>query len=68
MKLDDIFGDAVGTEAEASGIASCATGVRSSVTYFALLQLGYDDVAVFTGSFGEWSSHPDRPVTVGEVP
>jgi thiosulfate/3-mercaptopyruvate sulfurtransferase len=49
-------------------IAYCATGVRSSVTYFALLQLGYDDVSVFTGSFGEWSSDPDRPVTVGEAP
>jgi 3-mercaptopyruvate sulfurtransferase SseA len=68
MKLGDIFGDAVGTEAEASGIASCANGVRWAVTYFALQQLGYDDVAVFTGSFGEWSSHSNRPVTVGEAP
>ncbi len=49
-------------------IAYCATGVRSSVTYFALRQLGYEDVAVFTGSFVEWSSDPARPVTTGEAP
>ena len=49
-------------------ITYCATGVRSSVTYFALRQLGYEDVGVFTGSFVEWSSDPARPVTTGEKP
>lgn len=49
-------------------IAYCATGVRSSVTYFALRQLGYEDLGVFTGSFVEWSSDPARPVTTGEAP
>ncbi|CAN5854913.1 sulfurtransferase [soil metagenome] len=47
-------------------IVYCATGVRSSVTYFALLQLGYDNVAVFTGSFGEWSADPERPVETAD--
>ncbi len=49
-------------------IAYCATGVRSSVTYFTLQQLGYEDVGVFTGSFVEWSSDPTRPVAAGETP
>jgi thiosulfate/3-mercaptopyruvate sulfurtransferase len=49
-------------------IVYCSTGVRASVDYFALRQLGFEDVGVFTGSFTEWSSDPDRPVTVGEEP
>ena len=49
-------------------IAYCATGVRSSVTYFTLRQLGYDDVGVFTGSFVEWSSDPARPIATADAP
>lgn len=49
-------------------IAYCATGVRSAATYLTLRQLGYENVAVFTGSYGEWSSDPARPVTTGEAP
>jgi thiosulfate/3-mercaptopyruvate sulfurtransferase len=49
-------------------IVYCSTGVRASVDYFALRQLGFEDVGVFTGSFTEWSSDPDRPVTIGEAP
>ncbi len=43
-------------------IPYCSTGVRSAVTYFTLRQLGYEDVALFTGSFAEWSADPARPV------
>jgi len=57
-----------GVAADRRVIASCATGVRSSVTSFALRQLGRDDVGVFTGSFAEWSSDPARPLTTGAAP
>lgn len=49
-------------------IAYCTTGVRSAATYFTLLQLGYDNVSLFTGSYVEWTSDPDRPITTGEQP
>ena len=58
----------VGVSPDQRVITYCATGVRSSATYFALRQLGYEDVGVFSGSFVEWSSDPARPVTVGETP
>lgn len=48
-------------------IAYCASGVRSAVTYFTLKQLGYDDVALFTGSWIEWSADPDRPVATDDA-
>ncbi|MDP8907543.1 MAG: sulfurtransferase, partial [Chloroflexota bacterium] len=49
-------------------IPYCTTGVRSSVTFFTLHLLGYDNVSLFTGSWAEWSSHPELPVTTGNRP
>ena len=66
-ELRAMYEDA-GVTADRPVIAYCATGVRSAVTYFTLRQLGYEDVAVFTGSFAEWSSDPSRPVTAGPTP
>jgi thiosulfate/3-mercaptopyruvate sulfurtransferase len=49
-------------------IAYCSTGVRSAATYFTLLLIGYRDVSLFTGSWTEWSKHPELPVKVGSEP
>ena len=49
-------------------IPYCTTGVRSAVTYFTLGLLGYDDVALYTGSWAEWSAHPELPKTTGSAP
>ena len=65
-ELREVY-EAAGVSPDQSIITYCATGVRSSVTYFALLQLGYEDVGVFTGSFVEWSSDPSRPVTTDDA-
>lgn len=46
-------------------IPYCTTGVRSAATYFTLRLLGYENVSLFTGSFKEWSSDPDRPIETG---
>jgi thiosulfate/3-mercaptopyruvate sulfurtransferase len=40
----------------------CSTGVRSAVTFFTLRLIGYDKVKLFTGSWVEWSAHPELPV------
>lgn len=49
-------------------IPYCSTGVRSAVTYFALRLIGYPDVRLYTGSWAEWSRHPDLPKTEGDRP
>ncbi|MGH7118392.1 MAG: rhodanese-like domain-containing protein [Acetobacteraceae bacterium] len=46
----------------------CSTGVRSAVAYFTLRLLGYPDVRLYTGSWAEWSQHPDLPKTKGNRP
>jgi thiosulfate/3-mercaptopyruvate sulfurtransferase len=46
-------------------IPYCSTGVRSAVTYFTLRLIGYDKVKLFTGSWTEWSAHPDLPIEKG---
>ena len=49
-------------------IPYCSTGVRSAVTWFSLRQAGVPDVQLFSGSWAEWSRHPDLPVTTGDAP
>jgi thiosulfate/3-mercaptopyruvate sulfurtransferase len=49
-------------------IPYCSTGVRSANTFLALKAIGYPDVALFTGSWTEWSTHPNLPVTKGAQP
>lgn len=46
-------------------IPYCSTGVRSAVTYFTLTLLSYPNVSLYTGSWTEWSMHPDLPVEKG---
>lgn len=49
-------------------ITYCSTGVRSAVTYFTLRLIGYDHVKLYTGSWAEWSQHPELPKTKGSQP
>jgi thiosulfate/3-mercaptopyruvate sulfurtransferase len=59
---------AAGVTPDKTVIPYCSTGVRSAVTYFTLRLLGYPRVTLFTGSFKEWSSHPELPVATGARP
>lgn len=53
---------AAGVVPEKKIIPYCSTGVRSAVTFLTLTLIGYPDVALFSGSWAEWSAHPDLPV------
>jgi len=54
-----------GVTSDKTIIPYCSTGVRSAVTYFTLRLIGYDKVKLFTGSWAEWSAHPELPVEKG---
>jgi thiosulfate/3-mercaptopyruvate sulfurtransferase len=49
-------------------IPYCTSGVRSAVTAHTLHLLGYERVALYTGSWKEWSEDPDTPKTEGDQP
>lgn len=43
-------------------ITYCSTGVRGSVAAFSLRLAGFEDVALYVGSWNEWSRDPNAPV------
>lgn len=53
--------ESVGLTDEATVITYCRTGMEATMTYFVLRYLGYD-VALYDGSFVEWSGSPDTMV------
>jgi len=56
---------ALGVTPDKHVIVYCSSGVRSAGVYFTLRLIGYDDVALFSGSYDEWSADPNRPVEKG---
>lgn len=60
--------DMAGVTSDKRVVPYCSTGVRSAVTWYTLRMIGFPDVALFTGSWAEWSVHPELPVTTGPRP
>jgi thiosulfate/3-mercaptopyruvate sulfurtransferase len=60
--------EAAGITPDKTVIPYCSTGVRSAATYFTLRLLGYPHVSLYTGSFDEWSKHPELRTSIGQKP
>jgi len=61
-QLNNLF-ESKGIIKEKQIIVYCQTGVRAAYTYFTLLLLGYSQIALYDGSWAEWSSDPTLPIT-----
>ncbi|HTW91608.1 MAG TPA: sulfurtransferase [bacterium] len=58
--------EALGVTPDKRIIIYCSKGYRSTTTYVTLKHvLGYPNVAVYDGSFSEWSEATDTPVATG---
>jgi thiosulfate/3-mercaptopyruvate sulfurtransferase len=57
LAVIDRLVDALGLDRAKRTIASCGSGVSASGSYLALLEDGFTDVAVYDGSWMEWSHH-----------
>jgi thiosulfate/3-mercaptopyruvate sulfurtransferase len=60
-RLDELL-EPLGLDRAKRTVVSCGSGVSASGSYFALLEAGFEDVAVYDGSWMEWS-HDDLPTT-----
>ncbi|MGB3469496.1 MAG: sulfurtransferase [Erythrobacter sp.] len=59
---------AAGVDLDRPVTTTCGSGVTASVLLFALRLIGKQDVALYDGSWSEWSADPDTPKAQGAEP
>ena len=72
FKSDDELNELFGTDRDQRTITYCGGGIAASADAFAMIRLGYKDVAVYTASLQELSlihiSEPTRPNAPSRMP
>jgi len=46
----------------------CGSGVTATHNILALIHAGYEEPTLYSGSWSDWITNPDRPVATGESP
>lgn len=62
--IRDIF-EGAGLDLKKPIVTSCGSGITASVLSLGLYLIGHRDNALYDGSWSEWGSHPDTPVSKG---
>jgi thiosulfate/3-mercaptopyruvate sulfurtransferase len=57
--------EAVGAKKEKRIIAYCGGGIAATVDLFLLHQLGYEEIALYDASLGEWAQDESLPLETG---
>ncbi|WP_312798403.1 3-mercaptopyruvate sulfurtransferase [Tianweitania sp.] len=59
--------ESAGLDLQKPIVTSCGSGITAAVLFLALESLGHKDVKLYDGSWSEWGSRTDTPVTTGEA-
>ncbi len=65
-EIRSIFEQA-GVDLKKPVVTSCGSGITASVLMLGLYLIGHRENALYDGSWSEWGSHPDTPVTKGKI-
>ncbi len=61
-ELEEFYDVQLASDKNGRVVTHCQTGVRGAHTYFVLRLLGYEEVALYDGSWIEWANSPEFPV------